>query len=83
MRSGTWLNLLRPGFERVRDLPDAERTTALEREAVVVSLENLMTFPFVTAALEAGDMTLHGLWTDIGAGGLEQYEPETGRFVAL
>jgi carbonic anhydrase len=80
---GTWLNLLRPGFERVRDLPDAERTTALEREAVVVSLENLMTFPFVTAALEAGDMTLHGLWTDIGAGGLEQYEPETGRFVAL
>lgn len=80
---GTWLNLLRPGFERVRDLPDAERTSALEREAVVVSLENLMTFPFVTEALQSGDMTLHGLWTDIGAGGLEQYDAESGRFVAL
>lgn len=80
---GTWLNLLRPGFDRVASLPEAERTRALEREAVVISLENLMTFPFVTAALEAGDMTLHGLWTDIGAGGLEQYEPASGQFVPL
>jgi carbonic anhydrase len=80
---GTWLNLLRPGFDRVANLPEAERTRALEREAVVISLENLMTFPFVTAALEAGDMTLHGLWTDIGAGGLEQYEPASGQFVPL
>lgn len=80
---GTWLNLLRPGFERVKDMPEDRRVAALEREAVVVSLENLMTFPFVKAALEAGDMTLHGLWTDIGEGGLEQYDPVTNSFVPL
>jgi len=80
---GTWLNMLRPGFERVKDLPEESRVTALEKEAIVVSLENLMTFPFVKAALEAGDMTLHGLYQDIGAGGLEQYNPANGLFEAV
>lgn len=77
---GTWLNLLRPGFERVKDVPETEQIDALEKEAVVISLENLMTFPFVQAALEAGEMTLHGLWHDIGAGNLSQYNPQTGAF---
>ncbi len=80
---GTWLNLLRPGYERVKDTPEAERVTALEREAVVISLENLLTFPFVRAAVEAGDMSLHGLWNDIGEGTLWQYDAETGQFSCL
>ncbi|WP_339114197.1 carbonic anhydrase [Thioclava sp. GXIMD2076] len=77
---GAWLNLLRPGFERVKDLPEEERITALEKEAVMVSLENLMTFPFVTSAVESGQMTLHGLWHDIGSGNLCQYNPNTNGF---
>ncbi|MDF2141425.1 carbonic anhydrase [Paenirhodobacter sp. CAU 1674] len=77
---GTWLNLLRPGFERVKDVPETEQIEALEKETVVISLENLMTFPFVQSALEAGEMTLHGLWHDIGAGNLSQYNPQTGAF---
>lgn len=77
---GTWLNLLRPGYERVKDLPEPERVAALEREAVVVSLENLLTFPFVREAVEAGDMSLHGLWQDIGEGNLLQFNPETRGF---
>ncbi|WP_415182860.1 carbonic anhydrase [Phaeovulum sp.] len=80
---GKWLDILRPGYEQVKDLPEAERIAALERKAVVVSLENLMTFPFVRAALEAGEMTLHGLLTDIGEGGLMQYDAETGGFVQV
>lgn len=77
---GTWLNILRPGYERVAHLPQAERIGALERAAIVISLENLLSFPFVKAAVEAGDMTLHGLWTDLGAGGLEQYDATGGGF---
>ena len=60
-----------------------ERLAALEKEGVLVSLENLMTFPFVKEAVESGKLTLHGLWTDIGAGGLESYDPERGAFVPL
>ncbi|MFN3972033.1 MAG: carbonic anhydrase [Gemmobacter sp.] len=80
---GRWMDILRPGFARVKDLPEAERMRALERQAVLVSLENLMSFPFVAAEVEAGNLTLHGLWTDTGEGGLEQYDPGRGGFVAV
>lgn len=80
---GRWMDLLRPGYERVKDLPEDEQLTALEKQAVLISLENLMTFPFVASAVESGDMTLHGLWNDIGEGRLEQYDPKVGRFVPI
>ncbi len=81
---GRWMDILRPGYERTANVQEPnERRRALEKEAVLVSLENLMTFPFVREAAEAGDLTLHGLWNDIGEGVLEQYDPQQGKFVAL
>ena len=80
---GTWLNLLRPGFERVKELPEEERVSALEKEAVVVSLENLMTFPFVADAVNKGDLSLHGLWNDIGEGTLDCFDPATNKFLPV
>ncbi|GAB4303396.1 MAG: carbonic anhydrase [Roseovarius sp.] len=81
---GRWMDILRPGYERVRNIADrAERTRALERQAILVSLENLMTFPFVAEAVRGGLLTLHGLWHDIGEGGVEQYDPVSGSFQPL
>ena len=78
---GRWMDILRPGYERVKDVKDVQdRIAALEKEAVLVSLENLMTFPFVASEVEAGNLSLHGLWHDIGEGGIEQYDNQTGRF---
>jgi len=48
---GRCMDILRPGFDRVAHLPEEGRPRALEKEAVLVSLENLMTFPFVTEAV--------------------------------
>ena len=40
---GRWMDILRPGYEKVKDIKDDdERQSALEKQAVVVSLENLM-----------------------------------------
>ncbi|MEZ5777494.1 MAG: carbonic anhydrase [Paracoccaceae bacterium] len=80
---GRWMDILRPGYERVKDMPQEDQLRALERQAVLISLENLLTFPFVKVAVEADELTLHGLWNDIGAGGLEQFDPEAGRFEPL
>jgi carbonic anhydrase len=82
---GTWLRLLKPGYEALsgRGLDYEERITALEREAVLVSLANLMTFPFVSAAVEAGRLQLHGVWKDIRDGSLEALDPDTGTFNPL
>lgn len=69
---GRWMDILRPGYDRVKDLPEDQQIPALEREAVLVSIENLMTFPFVRAAVESGQMSLHGLVNDISEGTLMQ-----------
>ena len=81
---GRWMDLLRPGFERVIDIKDpVEQRRALEKQAVLISLENLMTFPFVQKGVTGETLTLHGLWTDIGEGGLEQFDAETNEFSAI
>ena len=76
---GRWMDILRPGYDRISALPEPAQIPALEKQAVVISLENLMTFPFISAAVEAEDLMLHGLWTDTGAGGLEQLD-DSGAF---
>ena len=80
---GRWMDILRPGYQRVAHLPQAVILRALEQQAVLVSLENLMTFPFVRDAVAGDRLTLHGLWTDTGEGGLEQFDPAQGGFVAV
>ena len=80
---GRWMDILRPGYERVKDLPEPERVAELERQAVIVSLENLMSFPFVRDKVEAGDLSLHGVLHDIGEGTLTHYEPASDSFVPV
>jgi carbonic anhydrase len=68
----------------VKHMPDeVERVARLEREAVMVSVENLMTFPFVKSAVDENELTLHGLWTDIAEGTLEQFDATLQDFVRI
>lgn len=73
---GRWMDILRPGYERIqaRNLPKDKQVSALEREGVLVSLENLMTFPFVAERVNDESLALHGLWIDIRDGHLECYD---------
>ncbi len=80
---GRWMDILRPGYERIRAAAPADPLRALEKESVLVSLENLMTFPFVRAAVEDDRLTLHGLWNDTGEGALEQYDPTRAAFTPV
>ena len=80
---GRWMDILRPGYERVKDLPAEEQVGALEREAVLVSIRNLMTFPFVEKAVASGDLSLHGVVHDITEGTLLQAEERGARWVTL
>ena len=79
---GTWLRILTPGYEALsgRGMKYEERIATLEREAILVSLNNLMTFPFIAEAVEDGRLQLHGVWKDIRDGELEAYDPATGIF---
>lgn len=78
---GRWLDILRPGYERVHSNEGIkDKQEGLEKESVVVSLENLLTFPFVKEAVEQERLTLHGLWNSISEGRLYSYEPKSNMF---
>ena len=79
---GRWMDILRPGYERVTGLPAEDQVSALEKMAIRVSLENLMTFPFVADAVSAGELSLHGLWHDIRDGELMMLA-EDDRFIPV
>jgi carbonic anhydrase len=80
---GNWVRILEPGFRAVAHLPPSERVAALEKQAILVSLSNLMTFPFVREAVESGRLSTHGVWKDIRDGGLEVYDASEDRFLRL
>ncbi|CUH52473.1 carbonic anhydrase [Shimia sp. R11_0] len=81
---GRWMDVLRPGYEDVAKIKDpTEQARALEKRSVLVSLDNLMTFPFVKERVDAGTLTLHGLWHNIAEGGLEAYDNAEKGFVQV
>ena len=75
---GRWMDILRPKYDEVSGIADNEaRAQRLEQLAVVTSMENLMTFPFVEERVNSGSLSIHGLWTDIAEGGLSQFMGKT------
>lgn len=81
---GAWVKIAAPARAKVlKELPNAplaEQTRACEMEAIHVSLDNLMTFPWVRDRVEQGKLVLHGWYYDIEAGELFAYNAESGAF---
>ncbi len=61
------------------DAPEAAQEAA-EHEAIRISLENLMTFPWVAEAVRAGRLVLRGAHFGVATGRLVLLNPETGAF---
>jgi len=69
---GQWVKIAEPARARAMAAPPERRLDACEHEAVRLSLENLMTFPWIKDAVSAGDLKLHGCFFDIRSGILER-----------
>ncbi len=81
---GQWVALMRPAYDGLDGLADrTAQLVALEQAAVLLSLENLMTFDFVREKVVAGDLSLHGAWLDIKSGDLKIYNADSKQFLAL
>ena len=70
---GKWMSMfIKPG-EKVEQREHEtmhDFTVRIEKAAVFRSLENLMTFPFVQAAVARGDVQLHGAYFGVAEGSL-------------
>jgi carbonic anhydrase len=69
---GRWVRIAEPARQRAMQAPPEERQTVCEHETVRLSLANLMTFPWIKDAVEAGHTTLHGCFFGIQSGVLER-----------
>lgn len=83
-----WVELLAERRDAMLAAPDcpadpAERLHRLESLAVLTSIGNLATFPFVRAALESGRLVIHGARFSIAAGELQWLDPATQTFAAV
>jgi carbonic anhydrase len=79
---GAWMRQIAPAAKAI-EKPEADwegYLRQLEFSSVELSLLNLMTFPFVKAAVEKGELSLHGAYFGVASGKLLVRNPATGKF---
>ena len=70
----SWVDIARPALSAVPDGDEAARLESAEAAVVRLSLDNLLTFPWVKEAVDAGRLTIHGFRFDIHTGVLSRIE---------
>ena len=82
-----WMHLVESARADVqKEMPGAAmeaQARACEQRAIMVSLRNLMTFPWVRKRVEDGTLTLHGWYFDIEHGQLLRYNTDSNVFEPL
>jgi carbonic anhydrase len=79
---GRWMSQIAPAADSIAE-PNQDRESylrQLEFASVEFSLRNLMTFPFVKSAVEAGELKLHGAYFGVASGKLLVRNEGTGVF---
>ncbi len=79
-----WMSIAEPAHRRVTatmpDAPPEVQARACEKGAVLVSLENLMTFSCIRNKVQERQLRLHGWYVDMESGTLSCYNSETNQF---
>lgn len=79
-----WMGIAEAARKKVNrefaDAGSAARRRACEQQAILVSLSNLKTFPWIHERVEQGTLALHGWYFDIEHGELLGYNAATCQF---
>lgn len=85
--TNNWVSILDEAYTQIirqhGNKPEDQQIEALEKEGIKTSLANLETFPFVSEAMAAGNLSIHGALFDIGTGTLLTLNRKTGKFKPL
>jgi carbonic anhydrase len=74
-----WVDIARPALSAAAGADENSRLAAIEAAVVRLSLANLLTFPWIAEAVEAGRLTLSGFRFDIHTGVLMRVEADGER----
>lgn len=79
-----WMSIATPARERVlAELPGKDpklQQQAAEQASILLSMENLHSFPWIDERVTAGTLSLHGWYFNLAVGELLEYQPQTGLF---
>lgn len=84
---GKWVSIAAPARDKVltemKTDTEEKKARACEKEAILVSMKNLMTFPWVKERVANGQLSLHGWYYNMGTGQLRYYNQLTGEYEIL
>jgi len=83
---GRWMSMfIKPGEKvEIRDHESmTDFATRIEKAAVMRSLENCLTFPFVKSAIARGELQLHGAYFGVAVGSLSVLDQDAKEFVPV
>jgi carbonic anhydrase len=82
-----WVNMAHAAREKVLGTMAAsskqDQLCACEKESILISLNNLLTFPWIRSAVENGELRLHGWHFNIEKGILTAYDSSSDEFRPL
>lgn len=82
-----WLGIAADARQKVlQELPGKPAETqerACEQAAILISLENLLSYPWIRRRVHEGSLALHGWYFDMERGELLQYQAAAGKFQVL
>ncbi len=84
---GPWVEIAAAAKEKVLqtypDLAPEELESYCERQALICSLKNLTTFPWISDALTDGTLSIHAWYFNIDNGEVIQFDEASGDFIPL
>jgi carbonic anhydrase len=81
-----WMQLIAPAaraLEACGHAADGEDLSRLEQASIVMTLENLRTFPWIRRRVEAGNLALLGAYFDVATGRLSAHDAARGAFAPV
>jgi carbonic anhydrase len=82
---GSWMNIAMTARDRMMrlPLPPSERLLNMEYQIVRLSMENLLTYPWISERVEDGRIALHGMHFGIADGHLSMFDAASGTFESV
>lgn len=82
-----WLSIAEPVRDYVHshyaECDPAAQLAIAERQSILISLDNLMSYPWIRDRVAAHTLSLHGWYFDIRDGALHGYDLDTRQFMPL
>ena len=82
-----WVSMAAPALERMRedvcDESPADRQRHCEEAAILVSIDNLLSYPWIQERVAAHKLSLHAWYFDMSQGSLLAYFPDSETFEPL